>query len=125
MVGTTSRPSAQRERSQGTPCGRLHTLLFIDPKTGGEFASLASLASFVTGFNRVAVTQMGDAKCWPPWFASHASSPEPLVAPSVSSWGDDGDANDAPVPNSPPARRARSAEVPASPFGVTATRATM
>ena len=46
------------------------------------------------------MTQMGDAKCWPPWFASHASSPEPWVALGVSSWGDDGDANDAWVPNS-------------------------
>src|SRR3954466_14122121 len=81
-------------------CGRRHTRLCIEPEKSGTFASLASLASFVTGFNGVAVTQTGDAKCRLLSFSSRASSPEPLVAPGVSGWGDDGDANDAPAPKS-------------------------
>src|SRR4051794_11324954 len=80
-------------------CGRLHTRLCIEPEKSETFASLASLASFVTGFNGVAVTQTGDAKSWLPWFASRATSAEPLVSPGCPGAGDDGDANDEAVPD--------------------------
>src|SRR4051812_41417964 len=92
-------PCTASAQLSAVECGRRHTRHWIEPVKSGTFASLASLESFVTGFNGVAVTQTGDAKSWLPWFASRLISPEPLVSPRFSDAGDDGDANDEAVPD--------------------------